>query len=65
MTAATPWLTLREVAGRIRVRQQTVTAWCRAGRFPRPIVLPGGRQLRWYYLDVERWERAQMQERAA
>ncbi len=57
------WLTLREVAERFRVRRQTIHAWCRAGAFPAPITLPGGRCIRFDSREIERWERESLKAR--
>jgi predicted DNA-binding transcriptional regulator AlpA len=51
------WLKLAEVATRFQVRRQTVRAWVAASKFPRPITLPGGRQVRWDSREIERVER--------
>jgi predicted DNA-binding transcriptional regulator AlpA len=52
-----PILTLPEVATRYRTTRQTVRAWLRSGKFPRPIRLPSGRP-RWSLAVLEEWERA-------
>jgi predicted DNA-binding transcriptional regulator AlpA len=52
-----PILTLPEVAARYRTTRQTVRAWLRSGKFPRPIRLPSGRP-RWTQAVLEQWEAA-------
>ncbi len=46
------WLRLRQLAELFGVRRQTITAWVAAGKFPPPVHLPGGRQVRWDSREV-------------
>jgi excisionase family DNA binding protein len=59
------WLKLCEVAERFKVRRQTIRGWIDSGRFPAPVTLPGGRQVRFDEREVAKFERELLAARRA
>lgn len=47
-------LSIREVEARVGLKQPTIYAWMKDGRFPRPRVL-GPRTVRWTESEIETW----------
>lgn len=54
---ATPFyfMRAREVATTISVSKSTLYAWVVAGKFPKPVQLPGGGATAWVSTEVSAW----------
>ncbi len=55
-TAAPYWfMRAKEVTTAIGVSKSTLYAWVAAGRFPKPVQLPGGGATAWVSTEVTAW----------
>ena len=56
-STAPPYLTVQEVAYRLRISVPTVWRWAREGKFPKPVLI-GPRTTRWLLEDLETYEQS-------